>query len=101
MNFNYTKDDYLKLNETEKAFIIKAFEDKKVEDVHLMRDANLNAQLSANEGKVRPIYEVKNNKTVSKEQFEEEELLKKRIIEAEKINGNAWAKHIYKKVRGC
>lgn len=51
VNFNYTKDDYYSLTPKEKAFIIKAWENKLVADSTLIRNASLNAQGNINRKK--------------------------------------------------
>lgn len=43
MNFGITKSDYLELTKREKAFIMKAWEDKRVSESELIRNAVLNA----------------------------------------------------------
>lgn len=47
VNFHYSKDDYEALTPTEKAFILKAWEDKIVSESTVFRDAVLNAVSNA------------------------------------------------------
>lgn len=47
VNFHYSKEDYLSLTPVERAFILKAREDKIVSETTLIRDAVLNAVSNA------------------------------------------------------
>lgn len=51
VNFNYTKQDYESLTPREKAFIMKAWEDKLVSDTTYARNSHLNAIGNANRKK--------------------------------------------------
>lgn len=54
MHFGYTRADYDALTQTERAFIMKAYEDMVVSDSTTTRNAVFNATINANRKKGKP-----------------------------------------------
>lgn len=96
VNFGYSKADYQALTITEKAFIMKAYEDKVVSDSTVLAMAVNNAINNAlrKKGK-RPLklWKMKNHAVIDKEAMQ---LSIKQIINHEKQTGKGWVEKIYK-----
>ncbi len=92
VNFNYSKDDYYALTPKEKAFIMKAWENKLVSDTTLIRNASLNAQGNINRKKGKKFIDlwIKNQKKLDKEVAHDN----LRIIEASNTD-DSWIDKIY------
>lgn len=94
-NFGYTKRDFEELTQTEIAFVMKAWENKRVLDTQLMANAFFNAYINANRKKGKkpiPLW------TKKKKKKENVKLLRKKfdeLLEYEKNNSNDWVKKIY------
>lgn len=95
MNFGYSKADYEALTLREKAFIYKAWENKKVSDSWGMYNAVFTAVYNANRPKNKraiKLWKKRNGDKVNEELLAEN---KKIIAAAEKNDGN-WVEKIYK-----
>lgn len=95
VNFGYSKSDYENLTPTEKAFIMKAWEDKTVADSTVMRDSVLNAITNAFRKKGKKF------KTLWKKKQEkaDKEVVKnnyKIIMEVEKKEGKDWIDKVFR-----
>ena len=92
-NFGYSKKDYLSLTATEKAFILKAWENKLVTESTLLRDSALNAVTNALRKKGAPFRKLwrKAQKPTDKEQAKEDIRV---IEEIEKKEGKGWISKI-------
>ena len=90
VQFGYTKADYEALTGTEKAFILKAYEDKVVSDTNLLAGAVLNAVSNAfrKKGKLFQKLWKKKPKRTNKEQ-QQTTITEVRAADAKQ--GTAWA----------
>lgn len=96
VNFGYSKADYQALTATEKAFIMKAYEDKVVSDSTLLAMAVNNAINNALRKKGKravKLWKKKNHTVVDKEAMQ---LSIKQIIRHEEKAGKGWVEKIYK-----
>jgi len=96
VNFGYSKSDYLALTQTEKLFIVKAYENKVVADSNVlnMAVANAVANVLRKKGK-RPqkLWKRKSRIIVDKEVMQS---TIKQIIKHEQQTGKGWVEKIYK-----
>lgn len=95
VNFGYSKADYNALTPKEKAFIMKAYENKTVRESTLLRDAVLNAvsNVFRKKGKAFKKLWKKLSQPISEEQLEEDFTI---INEVEKREGKAWIELLYR-----
>lgn len=96
VNFGYSKADYEALTITEKAFIMKAYEDKVVSDSTVLAMAVNNAINNAlcKKGKrTLKLWKKKNHAVADKEAMK---LSIKQIINHENKEGKGWVEKIYK-----
>ncbi len=95
VNFGYSKADYNALTPKEKAFIMKAYENKTVRESTLLRDAVLNAVSNAFRKKGKSFKKLwkKLSQPISEEQLEEDFTI---INEVEKREGKAWIELLYR-----
>lgn len=93
VNFGYSKKDYESLTPTEKAFIIKAYETKTVNDSTFIRNAVLNAVNNAFRKKGKQFIEL----WKKQQKYDEEEIENdlKIIKENEEKEGKGWIALIY------
>lgn len=95
VHFHYSRADYNALTPTEKAFILKAYENKVVQETTLLRDAFLNAGANLMQKKGRrfiPLWK-KQNERVNLEEIENDiEILKA----AEEKGQTNWVEKIIK-----
>ncbi len=98
VNFGYSKKDYESLTPTEKAFIIKAYETKTVNDSTFIRNAVYNAINNAFRGKNKRFIEL----WKKQQKYDEEEIENdlKIIKENEEKEGKGWIALIYQGRRG-
>lgn len=101
VNFGYTKEQYLALNEVEKAFIQKEYEEKIVLDSIMNRNAFFNAYTNANRKKGKKFWELFKRKNKSSvKSVDEVEQIKKKINEVDqKDTEKNWVKLIYKNIK--
>lgn len=96
MHFNYTKAEYLLLTETEKHFILKAFEDKTVSNLYQMRNSFFNAYVNANRKKGKKEIPLIQKRKMKKGNKEEGQSLINRVEALEKKNEkNKWVHTLY------
>lgn len=97
VNFGYSKADYNELTPKEKAFIMKAYEDKIVRENTLLRDAVYNAVSNAFRKKGKSFKKLwkKASQPVDTELFYENVAI---INEVEKNEGKAWIELLYREV---
>lgn len=96
VNFGYSRKDYNNLTPTEKAFIMKAYENKVIDVTTFIRDSVLNAVNNAFRGKHRRLIELwkKKPKKVNREEIDNVlDIIKKN----QEIEGDEWIKLIYQK----
>lgn len=96
VNFGYSKEDYQRLTPTEKAFILKAYEDKVVSMTTLINMAVTNAVSNILRKKGKPpqkLWTKKSRKIVDKDIMKH---TVEKIAENEKIQGKSWVEKIYK-----
>lgn len=95
VNFGYSRADYNALTPKEKAFIMKAYENKTVQESTLLRDAVFNAVSNAFRKKGKAFKKLwrKVSKPVSREQMQEDLLI---VNEVEKREGKAWVNALYR-----
>lgn len=97
VNFGYSKEDYNALTQTEKLFIMKAFEDKAVLQTSLINNAVANAIANCMRKKSKkavPLWKKRSNKIIPDKEIMDNTI--KQIIENEKKQGTAWVDKIYK-----
>lgn len=89
VNLGLSKKDVEDITPTERAFIIKAFEDKVVLETTLLRDAFLNAYTNANRKKNKPFVHLfkKRAKKIDKEEY-----LSKFLEVSQMRHDNSWVK---------
>lgn len=94
MNFGYTRKDYDDLNETDKLFIRKAWEQKVVNDTEFMRNAHLNAIVNSKRKKSKKFIDLfkKKQKKVDKQYNKNAEAT---IFDVEKNEGKSWVDKLY------
>lgn len=95
MNFGYTKRDYEELTQKEKAFIIKAWENKAISDGVRMYQACFSAFYNANRGKNKPAVKPFQKKKVRKADMEIVSHNLDIINEVEENEGKSWIDAIY------
>lgn len=96
-NFNYSKKDYEDLTPKERAFILKAWEEKKVSDTMAIYNACYAAFFNANrDKKQRPIKLFERRTPVDKELIKENE----KIVREASQNNKSWVDKIYRKLKG-
>lgn len=95
VQFGYSKADYNALTETERALILKAYENKVVADTNLLAGAVLNAVSNAfrKKGKKPQKLWKKQPKHTNKERQQQ---LVQQVLEADAAQGTAWVEAIYK-----
>lgn len=94
VNFGYTKDEFDQLTIREKAFIYKAWEDKKVRDTVLINKAVLNAIVNTRKKKHRrwiPLW----TKPPRREENEEMRARLVKLVETSKTENKSWVDRIY------
>ena len=94
VQFGYTKADYEALTGTEKAFILKAYEEKVVSDSNLLAGAVLNAISNAFRKKGKPFQKLwkKKPKRANREQ---QQATISEVLAADAKQGTAWIDAIY------
>lgn len=95
VNFGYSKSDYEDLAPTEKAFIMKAWEDKTVADSTVMRDSVLNAITNAfrKKGKKFKVLWKKKQEKADKEIVKNNYKI---IMEVEEKEGKGWIDKVFR-----
>lgn len=95
VNFGYSKRDYADLTSREKAFILKAYEEKIVTDSTLLRNAVLNAVSNALRKKGRKFKDLwkKRPKHLDSEKANENLNI---VLEVEKKEGKSWIDRVLK-----
>ena len=95
VQFGYSKADYNALTETERALILKAYENKVVADTNLLAGAVLNAVSNAfrKKGKKPQKLWRKQPKHTNKERQQQ---FVQQVLEADAAQGTAWVEAIYK-----
>lgn len=94
MNFGYSKADYEALTQLEKLFIMKAYENKTVEQTTYIRNAVLNAVSNALRKKNKRFVDLwkKAQKPLDKEKAQVDLSV---VLETEKKEGKDWVSRIY------
>lgn len=97
VNFGISMQDYLNLTETQKAFIMKEFETKTVQNNTFIRNAVYNAISNALRKKGGKFIELfkKQTKQLNEEEKHFAKYSKEIIIEIEEKNGKSWVDKIY------
>lgn len=80
VNFGVNKVEYMSLNEAEKAFIMKEYEEKKILDSILIRNAFLNAYSNANRKKNTRFIELFKKRNKEMETLEQIENIKAKVL---------------------
>ncbi len=94
MNFGYSRRDYYELTPTEKAFILKAYENKVVTDTTLLRNAVKNAVDNAFRKKGRRFMPLWKKAGTKKDKDAEKNMIEI-IKRSEEIEGKSWVAKIY------
>lgn len=100
MNFGYSRADYSALTLTEKAFILKAYENKVVNDTTFLRNAVKNAVDNAFRKKGRRFLPLWKKAGAKKDRGTEQNMLSV-IRENEKREGKSWVAKIYSRQGGA
>lgn len=98
VHFGYSKSDYNALTPRERAFILKAYETKTVNESTLLRDAVFNAINNAIRKKRKAFHKLwkKAPRLISDEEFENNKDI---VYEVEKKEGKNWAAELMRRNR--
>ncbi len=98
VHFGYSKSDYNALTPRERAFILKAYETKTVNESTLLRDAVFNAINNAIRKKGKAFHKLwkKAPRTISDEEFEENRNI---AYEVQQKEGKNWAAELMRRNR--
>lgn len=99
VHFGFNRADYDALTQRQRAFILKAWEDKTVQDSTLLRNAVLNAVSNAMRGRGKPFRELwkKRQKRADQETVREQLRIAR---EADAQDGGAWLEKLRAAYKG-